>query len=536
MDGTREVSSLLQAGRPADAAGALRRMLDHDPDSHTTASAMAQVAATARTWLTRGQIDQAIVLLAPIAASTGASSAVLMLYGHALMAQGRKSEAEGIFRRWRSVDPASRDAVLRLAAVLADNGNPGEAEALVRFEVARSGSSPEAAFVLGRALLELARFDEAETEFRKVVAVSPEHQLAQSNLMELVWMRTGNVQAASRAIDKVLRGQPNLPGLRIAKARLLTSAQLPREALAEVESGIAASAGDAALLAAAATLALEIDGDRAMHYARRLLALLPNDRAARVGFGNAALATGQALLALETADALHQSDPHDGRALAMRGDALRMLGDPRWRELHDYAHFVRAELIDVPDGWKSRQAYVEQLIDELESVHTLKAHPIGNSLRGGSQVQLVPHESPLAAIKAFPSAIDGPINRYMQSLGAGTDPMRIRNTGRYQISGMWSVRLRPDGFHANHYHPEGWMSSACYLRLPSAVRQRGGAGWLKFGEPDFPMRPSLEPEYLIKPEPGLLALFPAYLWHGTVPFSGPPDETRLTIAFDVLPA
>jgi hypothetical protein len=39
----------------------------------------------------------------------------------------------------------------------------------------------------------------------------------------------------------------------------------------------------------------------------------------------------------------------------------------------------------------------------------------------------------------------------------------------------------------------------------------------------------------VRPEPGLLALFPAYLWHGTVPFSGDPDDTRLTIAFDVVP-
>jgi hypothetical protein len=29
-------------------------------------------------------------------------------------------------------------------------------------------------------------------------------------------------------------------------------------------------------------------------------------------------------------------------------------------------------------------------------------------------------------------------------------------------------------------------------------------------------------------------LFPSYMWHGTVPFGG--DTTRLTIAFDIVPA
>jgi hypothetical protein len=33
----------------------------------------------------------------------------------------------------------------------------------------------------------------------------------------------------------------------------------------------------------------------------------------------------------------------------------------------------------------------------------------------------------------------------------------------------------------------------------------------------------------------LLALFPSYMWHGTVPFSGAPDDRRLTIAFDAVP-
>jgi len=37
-----------------------------------------------------------------------------------------------------------------------------------------------------------------------------------------------------------------------------------------------------------------------------------------------------------------------------------------------------------------------------------------------------------------------------------------------------------------------------------------------------------------RPEPGLLAQFPAYIWHGVEPFVS--EEPRLTVAFDVLPA
>ncbi|HKZ10723.1 MAG TPA: tetratricopeptide repeat protein [Rhodanobacteraceae bacterium] len=529
----QKAADLLQAGQHPEAAAALRRAMDLAPASPAVRRAVARLSTLARTWLTLGQVRLALDTLAPLAESAHADGTLLMLYGYALMAVGRKDDAEAVLRRWLAKDPGNRDATLRLAAVLSDNGKAIEAEAVIR-SIARGREDADVAFVLGRALLEQARFDEAETQFRKVVQARPEHQIAHGNLMELVWMRTGDVHEASREIDKVLHVHADSQGLRITKARLLTSARLPREALAAIDIGLQLAPSAPALLTAAATIALDLDGTRALDYAKRLHAIAPHDRATQVAVGNASLATGHAQEALEIAEALHKADPTDGRALAMKADALRMLGDPRYRELLDYQHLVRAEPIDVPAGWSGLEAYLAELVADLERAQTLRAHPIGNSLREGSQIHLAPQNSPSASIRALPQAIDGPIRRYMQAVGVGDDPMRNRNTGRYGISGMWSVRLRPHGFHVSHYHPEGWISSACYLHLPHAV-DRGGEGWLKFGEPAFPTNPLLEPEYFVKPSLGLLVLFPSYMWHGTVPFSGTPEDRRLTIAFDVEP-
>lgn len=528
-------SGLIQSGRHVAGAKVLRRALDLAPTEAAVTAAVARMATLARTWLTFGQVQLAVDTLAPLAASRHANGSVLMLYGHGLMATGRKEEAEAAFRAWLEKEPHSKDAALRLAAVLADSGRSAEAEALVREVAACHGATTESAFVLGRALLGLGRFDEAEDQFRHIVHVQPDHQAAHANLMELVWMRCGDVGEASRALDRALRAQPQLVGLRVTKSRLLLSARMPDEALAELDAGLAMAPRDTALLTAATTVALEVDGARALEYAERLREGSPQDRAARVAMGNAYLAAGDAGAALAIAKALHRSDPCDGRALAMTADAQRMLGDRHYRELLDYQRLVRAESIEVPPGWASLEAYVGELAADMERVHVLHAHPVGNSLREGSQIPLIPQDSPFASIRAFPQAIDGSIRRYMQAIGSGDDPMRGRNTGRYRISGMWSVRLRPHGFHVNHYHPEGWISSACYLHLPGAVDRPGGEGWLKFGEPAFPTRPALEPEYFIRPRPGLLALFPSYMWHGTVPFSGAAEDTRVTIAFDVVP-
>lgn len=528
-------SGLLQSGHYVDGAKVLRRALDLAPSDGAVTAAVAHMTTLARAWLTFGQVQLAADALSPLAVSRHANGSVLMLYGHALMATGRKQEAEAVFRGWLAKEPHSRDAALRLAAVLADIGRSAEAEPLVREVAARHGATPESAFVLGRALLGLARFDEAEDQFRHVVRARPDHQTAHANLMELVWMRSGDVREASRALNRALCAQPQLVGLRITKSRLLLSARMPSEALAELDAGLAMAPRDAKLLTSAITVALELDGARALEYAKRLQEGSPQDRTARLAIGNAYLANGDAGAALPIAEALHRSDPCDGQALAMAADAQRMLGDQRYRGLLDYQHLVRAESIDVPPGWTGLDAYLADLEADLERVHVLRAHPVGNSLREGSQIPLLPQESPFASIRAFPQAIDGPIRRYMQAIGAGKDPMRKRNTGRYRISGIWSVRLRPHGFHVNHYHPEGWISSACYLHLPQAVERPGGEGWLKFGEPAFPTRPALGPEYFIRPRPGLLALFPSYMWHGTVPFTGAPEDTRVTIAFDVVP-
>ena len=108
-----------------------------------------------------------------------------------------------------------------------------------------------------------------------------------------------------------------------------------------------------------------------------------------------------------------------------------------------------------------------------------------------------------------------------------------RLTGRVRLLGGWSVRLRGQGFHVNHVHPRGWLSSAFYVSLPPEVGVDGDAGKLTFGVPDQKLGLDLAPRRIITPVAGRLALFPSYAWHGTVPFQS--ETPRLTAAFDALP-
>ncbi|MES1153803.1 MAG: putative 2OG-Fe(II) oxygenase, partial [Rhodanobacter sp.] len=74
---------------------------------------------------------------------------------------------------------------------------------------------------------------------------------------------------------------------------------------------------------------------------------------------------------------------------------------------------------------------------------------------------------------------------------------------------------------------------AFYVDLPDNLAASNHDGCLAFGEPGIATLPALPARHVVHPEPGMLVLFPSYFWHGTVPFAS--EQTRLTVAFDVLP-
>jgi hypothetical protein len=232
------------------------------------------------------------------------------------------------------------------------------------------------------------------------------------------------------------------------------------------------------------------------------------------------LALGRAAEAVKLAEQLRATRPKDQHAVALLATAYRLAGDARYRQLYDYERLVKSYRVQPPEGWENLEAYLADLAAALDRIHGAGTHPVDQSLRHGSQTSRNLMDYPDPAIRALFAAIDAPIRAHIAAIG---------EVHPYKIASAWSVRLKDGGFHINHVHPEGWLSSAFYVRVPPLPDQQG---WLKFGEPGPPTAPPLAPEHFVRPEPGLLVLFPSYMWHGTVPFSS--GETRLTCAFDIV--
>ena len=95
--------------------------------------------------------------------------------------------------------------------------------------------------------------------------------------------------------------------------------------------------------------------------------------------------------------------------------------------------------------------------------------------------------------------------------------------------------LAGEGYQAQHMPPSGWLSGVYYVAVPKIAGEGGNDGWIEFGQPGPEYHFSAEPDLrLVKPEPGMMVMFPSYMFHRTIPFQS--DETRISIAFDVVPA
>ncbi|WP_408588280.1 putative 2OG-Fe(II) oxygenase [Novosphingobium sp.] len=209
--------------------------------------------------------------------------------------------------------------------------------------------------------------------------------------------------------------------------------------------------------------------------------------------------------------------------------AWRLLGDPQAEWLDRGMEFVRAFDTDLtgPD--------LADLATTLHALHTAQAPWHEQSVRGGTQTErpLLLRLDPV--IQRSRAAIERAVRAYIDALPAPdpAHPLLSRPRGEFLFSGSWSVRLRPQGFHASHTHPMGWISSALYVTVPQDEDLGPPpAGHLRFGTPPPELGLPLEPHGDIAPEPGRLALFPSTMWHGTVPFA---DGERMTIAFDIVP-
>jgi len=520
---------LLGSGRAGEAEALLQRAAAGSPPYPRAALLLA------RYYNDTGRPAQALAVAAPLCIGGKADAELAAQHIGALVALGRQEEAVAGYRSLVAAAPDNLAAAHALAIALNATGQHEEAERVAHHTRSRGHKTAALYNTYARSLIAQNALDRAEAALRECLQLEPRLVEAQNSLAQLIWMRTGDLAQTTAELDRALRTFANDEALWATKAAILQGAGDARAAYACLAQWATRPQTSPMLLVRAALATLEFDPPSAVTLAERALRLVPANAAARSVLAAAQLGTGDARSALAHCDRLLLDAPDDQYLIALQTTAWRLLGDERYAQLCDYPNLVMPFELEPPAPWRDRASFLADVTVSLNRLHDPQGHALlFQSLRHGTETTADLTRSADPAIRALFGSFAAPIRRYLERIGEGSDPLRRRNNGRWRFNGSWSVRLRSSGFHTNHVHPRGWISSACYIELPNSMRDaRSEEGVLTFGEPSLVTTPALRSEYSVRPGVGMLVLFPSYFWHGTVPFHS--DQARLTVAFDAVP-
>jgi len=469
-----------------------------------------------------GRDHAALPILDSALARVPRDPALLQTKGLALRNLGDLAPALEILKRARSIAPRDQLIAHTLARAAMEAGLP--ASALYEDALKLAPGNPDMVLGSVAALMAEGQAQRAEERLRDASFGQPGWSQAHRESMRLRLMLGQSLESASEGFARAVSARPAEPALWHGWISALMEGRRAEEADAVLARARAALPGQPLWAALEPMIAaMRGDADRAD---RGFAALGRLDRTdLLLGFvrhlfrqGRHAQALGEALRGLPLPGGRHLW-PY----VAL---GWRLTDDPRWRWLESDERLV--SVIDLPLD----EGFLAALADRLRALHLTVAEPPEQSVRRGTQT-----DGPLFSrlepeIRQLKAAVTQAVRQHIAQLPPA-DPrhptLAMRRDQPVRYAGAWSVRLTGEGYHADHVHSAGWLSSAFYVQTPDTLDAGTQAGWLSLGEVRD-LVPDLPPFRLVEPRPGRLVIFPSVMWHGTRPFAA---GERLSVAFDV---
>ena len=488
--------------------------------------------------------------------------------GQAQRKLGRPQDAQETYRKLLRLQPAHVDGYIALSSALAEAGQFEEAEAPLRrallhakdarteaaihnnLAILLSGRNrhAEALESLDRTqtllpdlpgldqrridrLYQLGRYEECLVVYRKLLDRNP-NDLPLHQAYNSLLYRLGRMEEFLASFDRA----PQTREILLGKAQFLSKLKRVDELDAIYETLLTRDPLDSAALSGRAdSLMARGRGQEALTIFESVLGRPGATPGMFSSAASAALLSGDP----QRAEILCQSGlrlaPFDQTCLALLGTSWRLKGDERDETLNGYDRLIRVFDLEPPDGFSSMESFNQELGDYLERLHPKTDAYLEQSLLGGTQTEGMLFGAGHDLVEKVRARIEQAISSYIADFNPdGDHPFLARHSRNFSYAGAWSCLMRGQGFHTNHLHPQGWISSCYYVTVPKETEdQQTRNGWIKFGEPSIPLPLDNPIRRAVQPVPGRLVLFPSYMWHGTVPLQA--ASPRTTIAFDVAP-
>lgn len=457
---------------------------------------------------------------------------VWVLLGDAQRALSHYTDAESSYHQALAHQPDYALASHNLGALLAERHRHAESLGHLDRAQALGLKSPGLSLNQASSLMNLGRLDDAIELLEQSVNQWRMDIGLHTLLAKLQYMR--GIQTFDEGLRCLSERHPDNAEIQLAYARVLRGSENLDGARRTLQKSTDRHPNHPGLLAEFSAVYQEShDFVRALQYAQTARQFNREDLGLIAAVIDPLISLGEAKKAMTLIKLARAQTPRNQWFIAMEATAARLLNDDRYHYLCDYEKLVGCYTLEPSKSWPNVKAFNEELENHLETQHKMRVRPLDQSLRHGIQTPGGLLNSTNPVMTAFFDMLVEPIRRYRESIGNDPNhPLTSRNQGAAKLNGCWSVRLVKNGFHVNHVHSQGWVSSAYYVRVPLETNDKHEQnGWLKFGEPRFPV-PGVSTEHSVQPKSGLLVLFPSYMWHGTNPIQH--SDPRLTIAFDIV--
>lgn len=525
------------AGRLDEAQAIYERVLAEAPENASENAAVLHMLGVVA--LQQGRLENALQLIGKALALKPDFAVAHNSAGSVHQRLGRTSEAIESFQTAVEADPDYGNAHFNLGTMLLARHQHNEAVQALERAAELQPDLDEAHFKLGVAYKSLGRHGQAIEALERAAELKPGFAGAYSSLGN-VYAATGELEQAEAAYRQAIETDPGSHAAHFNLGNVLGRLGKRPDAIASYERALEIEPGFADAQGNLAQALFEAgDRDRAFEVFSKAIEAHPAESVLHWMFASALLKAGDLDAALEAVDAGLEVAPGSTRNLSLKGAVLTARGEGEAaRALVDFDRFIETVRIRQVPGFDSVQAFNVAFRDHIESHPTLFGDPTHNATRHGKHTGELLQE-PKGPVAALEQIIIERGDAYRQRMGMDpAHPFLAAPPERFTLT-VWAVVLPARGYQTAHIHPDAWLSGVYYAQVPAAAETKGHDGWIAFAEtaamldgtPDTLQEKGAR---LIRPEEGLMVLFPSYFYHGTIPFET--DETRISVAFDLMPA
>ena len=384
------------------------------------------------------------------------------------------------------------------------------------------------------------RLQQAEDIYRSILKVAIEHPVART-LLAKISLSNGRLKEVEELLSSVLKNYSTYMKGQTVAGDYYDYIGKPGMASNAYKKALLLDPNQSALLIALGNLMqinAPITTDTFEVILRKYLQALiiqPDSIPALNNLAALHLKLKRPLAALETLKLATSIDPSNVRATAYK--TVGLFGTKKNLEADYFIGFgslTRSMFINLNDPNISIDNFNAELTEALRNHpnRTSDWDPSKRAIRGGTIVPNI-FGNKRAILKLFEVSLKKTLDQYISELpiDPGHPFLSIKKNG-YRLD-AWANFLGPDNHQSSHIHNQGWMSGVYYVSTAPEEEENPEAGWIEFNRPGYGL-PMLGGEKIIrkiKPEPGMLIIFPSYVWHGTIPFSK--SGERISIAFDL---